>query len=185
MPALPIAKGMMEILPMALMWQGKIAKIQVNSRVKFIPLGYLSTQRSPSDLEDTWVFASLGCRSCHMRLLDSIQPGPKPWLCCVVDHLLQLWGKIAHPQLSQCLHILILPPLTMQGPPEHSFTHHGLGTSQAPTWWVIKWVLLAPETTDCKLAQLICISPWMNHQHYPAPPRPPFSKYMIYKAMTS
>lgn len=45
-------------------------------------------------------------------------------------------------------------PLTTQGPPEHSFTRHGLGTSQVPTWWVIKWVLLVPETTYCKLAQL-------------------------------
>lgn len=85
-----------------------INKTQINTRVQLIGLGYhqSSPPKSPQMvLEMHWVlslFARLKVVAAIQNLLSSSR-SLKPRLCCVASHLLQLWGKTVHPQLSQCL----------------------------------------------------------------------------------
>lgn len=144
-PTLPIAEGMTETLSMLLIWQG--ANFTTNSTHSQNPDKLWSPVHAfginSSDLEDTGVFARPRLPLLPYKI-SQLQLDPKQWICCVVIHMLQVWGKSVHPHLSGFQNTLILPP-NHEGPLEHSFTLQESEISEDLTGWVINWVLFNPE----------------------------------------
>lgn len=100
-PTLSIAEGMTEMLSMVWIWQG--ANFTTSSTHSQNPAKFWSPVHAfrinSSDLGDTGVFARPRLPQLPYKT-SQLQLDPKQWICSVVIHMLQVWGKNVHPQLN-------------------------------------------------------------------------------------